>query len=123
MYGSKGHQGTYVRRDLKPGCSRYARHLATFHLRRLTLTAAICSGPPSAPPDFDSLEKRSRGIALEGLSWGEARRVPFAFGIEKLELACVFRADQVMADNVLAALMCALGEDIQHAELVSLNNS
>lgn len=45
--------------------------------------------------DLDAMEQAIRTIEIDGLVWGQARQVPIAFGLHKLEIGCVVEDEKV----------------------------
>lgn len=48
--------------------------------------------------DMQEMEKCVRKIVCDGLLWGASKLVPLAFGIHKLQIACVVEDDKVSID-------------------------
>merc|ERR1711879_989482 len=62
--------------------------------------------------DLGVVEKMVRGIELDGLVWGQAKLVPLAFGIKKLQISCVVEDDKVGSD-ILDEKICAFEDHVQ----------
>ncbi|CAI2727592.1 unnamed protein product [Schistosoma spindalis] len=45
--------------------------------------------------DMAEMEKAVRSIEVDGLLWGSSKLVPLAYGIKKLQIACVIEDDKV----------------------------
>lgn len=45
--------------------------------------------------NMEEMEAKVREITAEGLVWGSAKLVPLAYGIKKLQIACVVEDDKV----------------------------
>lgn len=45
--------------------------------------------------DMAEMEKAVRSIQADGLLWGSSKLVPLAYGIKKLQIACVIEDDKV----------------------------
>jgi len=41
------------------------------------------------------MEQAIRTIEIDGLVWGQAQKVPLAFGLSKLEIGCVIEDEKV----------------------------
>merc|ERR1711922_84493 len=48
--------------------------------------------------DLVEVEKMVRSIEMDGLVWGNAKLVPLAYGIKKLQISCVVEDDKVGSD-------------------------
>lgn len=60
--------------------------------------------------DLDEVEKLVKAIQKDGLLWGLSKKVPLAFGINKLQIVCVVEDEKVSVDW--------LTEQIEELELV-----
>lgn len=54
--------------------------------------------------DLDAMEQAIRTIEIDGLLWGQARKVPVAFGISKLEIGCVIEDEKVDFHHIVINL-------------------
>ncbi|CAF0729559.1 unnamed protein product [Adineta steineri] len=50
--------------------------------------------------DIDAMEQAVRSIKFDGLVWGQSKRVPYAFGIVKLQMTCVIEDDKIATDLI-----------------------
>lgn len=50
--------------------------------------------------DMKCMETAVRAIQMEGLVWGVSKLVPLAYGIYKLQIACVVEDDLVSVDSL-----------------------
>jgi elongation factor 1-beta len=56
--------------------------------------------PEDNETDLGSVEKQIRAISMAGLTWGEAQRIPVAFGIKKIRIGCVVVDGLVSTDDL-----------------------
>jgi len=50
--------------------------------------------------DMKAVEDHVRSIVLDGLVWGPSKLETVAFGIKKLQIACVIEDDKVMTEDI-----------------------
>uniref|UniRef100_A0A914YR27 Elongation factor 1-beta n=1 Tax=Panagrolaimus superbus TaxID=310955 RepID=A0A914YR27_9BILA len=68
--------------------------------------------------NIDDIEKAVRGIQLDGLIWGASKKVPVAFGLNKLQICCVVEDDKVSTD-ALEESICEFEDLVQSIDVVS----
>uniref|UniRef100_A0A914YA55 Uncharacterized protein n=1 Tax=Panagrolaimus superbus TaxID=310955 RepID=A0A914YA55_9BILA len=68
--------------------------------------------------NIDDIEKAVRGIQMEGLVWGTSKKVPVAFGLNKLQICCVVEDDKVSTDE-LEESICEFEDLVQSIDVVS----
>ncbi|XP_063877569.1 elongation factor 1-beta'-like isoform X5 [Scylla paramamosain] len=51
--------------------------------------------------DMAEMEKEIRKIHMDGLTWGAAKLVPLAYGIQKLSILCVVEDEKVSVDELI----------------------
>jgi elongation factor 1-delta len=69
---------------------------------------------------IDDIEKAVRGIQMDGLVWGAAKKVPVAFGLNKLQICCVVEDDKVSSDALEEAI-CDFEDLVQSVDVVAFN--
>jgi translation elongation factor EF-1beta len=72
--------------------------------------------------DLDALNVRIiKDIKMDGLVWGaDYKKVPIAFGIEKLILACVVEDEKVSVDDLQEKIE-AFDDMVQSVEIAAFN--
>jgi len=70
--------------------------------------------------DLSVMEKSIRGISTDGLIWGPAKQVPVAFGIKKLQIACVVEDEKVSVDW-LEEQITAFEDFVQSVDIAAFN--
>ncbi|KAI0982350.1 hypothetical protein GJ496_006361 [Pomphorhynchus laevis] len=70
--------------------------------------------------DLKHLESRVRAITMEGLVWGEAKYLPIAYGIKKLQILCVVEDEKVSTDD-LEEEITSMDDMVQSVDIVSFN--
>uniref|UniRef100_A0A7E4VQJ9 Elongation factor 1-beta n=1 Tax=Panagrellus redivivus TaxID=6233 RepID=A0A7E4VQJ9_PANRE len=68
----------------------------------------------------DDIEKAVRGIEMDGLVWGAAKKVPVAFGIIKLQICCVVEDEKVSSDALEEAIT-GFEDLVQSVDVVAFN--
>jgi len=70
--------------------------------------------------DLAVVETMVRGIEMDGLVWGQAKLVPLAFGIKKLQISCVVEDDKVGSD-ILDEKITAFEDHVQSVDIAAFN--
>uniref|UniRef100_A0AC34FV09 Elongation factor 1-beta n=1 Tax=Panagrolaimus sp. ES5 TaxID=591445 RepID=A0AC34FV09_9BILA len=70
--------------------------------------------------NIDDIEKAVRGIEMDGLTWGTAKKMPVAFGINKLQICCVVEDDKVSTD-ALEEKICEFEDLVQSIDVIAFN--
>ncbi|XP_020896553.1 probable elongation factor 1-beta [Exaiptasia diaphana] len=70
--------------------------------------------------DVKEMEKLVRSITADGLVWGAAKILPIAYGIMKLQIACVVEDDKIGTD-FLEESIGAFEDHVQSVDVVSFN--
>ncbi|KAM7539436.1 hypothetical protein Aperf_G00000054030 [Anoplocephala perfoliata] len=70
--------------------------------------------------DMAELEANVRKITADGLVWGTGKLVPLAYGIQKLQIACVVEDDKIGSD-FLEENITALSDYVQSVDIASFN--
>merc|ERR1712096_124910 len=70
--------------------------------------------------DLAAVETMVRGIEMDGLVWGQAKLVPLAFGIKKLQISCVVEDDKVGSD-ILDEKITAFEDHVQSVDIAAFN--
>merc|ERR1712062_557007 len=70
--------------------------------------------------DLAVVETMVRGIEMDGLVWGQAKSVPLAFGIKKLQISCVVEDDKVGSD-ILDEKITAFEDHVQSVDIAAFN--
>merc|ERR1719495_3021659 len=66
--------------------------------------------------DLAVVETMVRGIEMDGLLWGQAKLVPMAYGIKKLQISCVVEDDKVGSD-ILDEKISAFEDHVQSVDI------
>jgi elongation factor 1-beta len=70
--------------------------------------------------DLDAMEKAVRAIEMDGLLWGTSQRVPVAFGVNMLRIACVVEDDKVSTD-ILQEQIQDLDDYVQSTDIFAFS--
>ncbi|VDO11697.1 unnamed protein product [Rodentolepis nana] len=70
--------------------------------------------------NMEELEAKVREISTDGLVWGTGKLVPLAYGIKKLQIACVVEDDKVGSDY-LEENITAIEDYVQSVDIASFN--
>nr|CDS32176.1 elongation factor 1 delta [Hymenolepis microstoma] len=70
--------------------------------------------------NMEELEAKVREISTDGLTWGTGKLVPLAYGIKKLQIACVVEDDKVGSD-FLEENITAIEDYVQSVDIASFN--
>ncbi|VDL63045.1 unnamed protein product [Hymenolepis diminuta] len=70
--------------------------------------------------NMEELEAKVREISTDGLVWGTGKLVPLAYGIKKLQIACVVEDDKVGSD-FLEESITAIEDYVQSVDIASFN--
>jgi len=70
--------------------------------------------------DMVEMEKLVRGIKTDGLVWGASKLVPVAFGIKKLQIACVVEDDKVGTDYLEEKIQ-EFDDHVQSVDVAAFN--
>ncbi|XP_033097598.1 elongation factor 1-beta-like isoform X2 [Anneissia japonica] len=70
--------------------------------------------------DMAELEKSVRSIEADGLLWGAGKFVPVAYGIKKLQIACVVEDDKIGTD-FLDESITSFEDYVQSVDVVAFN--
>lgn len=70
--------------------------------------------------DMAKLEECVRGVAMDGLLWGQSKLVPVGYGIKKLQIGCVVEDDKVGTD-LLEEAITAFEEFVQSVDVAAFN--
>lgn len=70
--------------------------------------------------DMVALEKAVREIQMDGLVWGQAKLVPVAYSVNKLQIACVIEDDKVSTE-ILEEKITALEDYVQSVDIAAFN--
>jgi elongation factor 1-beta len=80
-------------------------------------TLVIDIKPRSLSTDLSVVEREVRSIKIEGLEWASAsKRVPVAYGLQKLQMGCVIIDDLVATDDIMEKIEC-IGLTEEQAEV------
>uniref|UniRef100_A0AC34PXY5 Elongation factor 1-beta n=1 Tax=Panagrolaimus sp. JU765 TaxID=591449 RepID=A0AC34PXY5_9BILA len=69
---------------------------------------------------IEDIEKAVRGIEMDGLVWGASKKMPVAFGINKLQISCVIEDDKVSSDSLEEAIT-GFEDLVQSVDIVAFN--
>lgn len=79
--------------------------LAAYEAKKATKTAVVAKSsivldvkPWDDETDMAEIERCVRSVEADGLLWGVSKLVPLAYGIKKLQIACVVEDDKVGTD-------------------------
>ncbi|XP_065063197.1 elongation factor 1-delta-like isoform X2 [Rhopilema esculentum] len=70
--------------------------------------------------DLEEMERLVRGIKTDGLVWGASKLVPVAFGIKKLQIACVVEDEKVGTDFLEEAIT-EFEDHVQSVDVAAFN--
>uniref|UniRef100_A0AC34QA08 Uncharacterized protein n=1 Tax=Panagrolaimus sp. JU765 TaxID=591449 RepID=A0AC34QA08_9BILA len=70
--------------------------------------------------NIEDIEKAVRGIEMDGLVWGASKKMPVAFGINKLQISCVIEDDKVSSDSLEEAIT-GFEDLVQSVDIVAFN--
>ncbi|XP_075956487.1 phenylalanine--tRNA ligase beta subunit [Anarhichas minor] len=70
--------------------------------------------------DMAEMEAHVRGVAMDGLLWGQSKLVPVGYGIRKLQIGCVVEDDKVGTD-LLEEAITAFEEYVQSVDVAAFN--
>ena len=77
--------------------------------------------PYEAETDLDELAKQILAIEMDGLFWKtEYKKVPIAFGVEKIVIGCVIEDLKVSADDLQEKIE-AFDELVQSVDIAAFN--
>ncbi|TPP59798.1 Elongation factor 1 delta [Fasciola gigantica] len=76
--------------------------------------------PWSDETDMVEMESLVRSIKADGLAWGQSKLVPLAYGIKKLQIACVVEDDKIGTD-FLEENITQFEDHVQSVDIVSFN--
>lgn len=77
--------------------------------------------PWDVETDLKALEAGVRAVQADGLSWGDSKLLPVAFGVKKLQIMATIEDDKV-STVWLEQQIVALEDYVQSLDIVSLNN-
>jgi len=83
-------------------------------------TIVIDVKPWDDETDLDAMEKAVRSIEADGLIWGPSKRLPVAYGVNKLQIGCVVEDDKIGTD-FLEEKICEFEDYVQSIDVVSFN--
>ena len=70
--------------------------------------------------EINDIEAHVRSIQCDGLVWGTAKKLPIAFGVNKLQICCVIEDDKVSTDW-LEEQITANEDLVQSVDVVAFN--
>lgn len=70
--------------------------------------------------DLKEMESLVRSIQADGLLWGQSKFVPLAYGIKKLQIACVVEDDKIGTDFLEEAIT-QFEDHVQSVDIVAFN--
>ena len=70
--------------------------------------------------DMKALEAAVRGIAIDGLIWGQSKLIPVAYGVKKLQIGCVIEDDKVSTE-ALDEQICSFDDYVQSVDIAAFN--
>jgi translation elongation factor EF-1beta len=70
--------------------------------------------------DIGEIEKHVRSIEKDGLVWGNAKVVPIAYGLKKLQICCVIEDEKVSSD-LLEEEITSNEDLVQSVDVVAFN--
>lgn len=70
--------------------------------------------------DLNALAGKLKGIARDGLIWGDSKLVPVAFGVMKLQQLIVIEDDKVSSDDIEDIIM-GFEDEVQSIDIVAWN--
>ena len=66
------------------------------------------------------MERLVRTFEMDGLLWGASKLIPLAYGIRKLQIACVVEDDKVSTDDLEEGIM-QFGDFVQSVDIAAFN--
>ncbi|XP_068706050.1 elongation factor 1-delta-like isoform X2 [Montipora foliosa] len=112
--------------DEEETAERKAR-LAAYHEKKKKKPSVIAKSniildikPWDDETDLNAMEASVRSIQCDGLLWGSAKFVPVAFGIKKLQIACVVEDDKIGTD-FLEEKITEFEDFVQSVDVVAFN--
>lgn len=75
---------------------------------------------PSCLLDMKETEKLVRTIECDGLTWGASKLVPLAYGIKKLQIACVVEDDKC-GSEYLSEKITEFEDYVQSVDVAAFN--
>ena len=104
-----------------------AQRIAEYNAKKATKPALIAKSsvvldvkPWDDTTDLAEMEKKVRGITMDGLLWGASKIVPIGYGINKLQISLVVEDDKVSMDLLEEEIM-AFEDFVQSVDTVSFN--
>ncbi|KAA0192776.1 Eukaryotic translation elongation factor 1 beta 2 [Fasciolopsis buskii] len=104
-----------------------AERVAQYAAKKTTKTSPVAKSsiildvkPWSDETDMVELESLVRSIKADGLLWGQSKLVPLAYGIKKLQIACVVEDDKIGID-FLEENITQFEDHVQSMDIVSFN--
>jgi translation elongation factor EF-1beta len=80
-------------------------------------TLVLAIKPADSDVDLDALEAKVRGIAAEGLLWGQSKREEMCFGLFQLQIGAVV-TDDVSVDDIQEQIE-GWDEEVQSTEIIA----
>lgn len=106
LFGSDDEEVDEAAEKLKQ--QRLAEYAAKKALKPKTIAKSMCTldvKPWDDETDMKELEEHVRGIAMDGLLWGQSKLVPIGYGIKKLQINCVIEDELVSLDVLEEKIM------------------
>ncbi|KAF8933117.1 hypothetical protein EDD21DRAFT_361500 [Dissophora ornata] len=101
---------------------RLAEYAAKKALKPKTIAKSMCTldvKPWDDETDMDALEAHVRGIEMDGLLWGQSKRVPIGYGIKKLQINCVIE-DELISLDELEEKICQAEDYVQSMDMAAM---
>jgi len=70
--------------------------------------------------DLDAMKAACMGIQMDGLVWGATKKVPLAYGIQKLQIMCTVEDEKVSIEE-LGEKMEAFDDYVQSVDVAAMN--
>jgi elongation factor 1-beta len=104
-----------------------AQRIAEYNAKKATKPVVIAKSsvvldvkPWDDTTDLGEMEKKVRGIEMDGLLWGASKIVPIGYGINKLQISLVVEDDKVSMDLLEEQIM-EFEDYVQSVDTVSFN--
>ncbi|UJR13396.1 hypothetical protein I4U23_000411 [Adineta vaga] len=117
LFGSDDEEQT---EETKRRLAEYATKKSTKEKIIAKSTIVLDIKPWDDETDLQAMEQSVRSIEADGLIWGQAKLLPVAFGVKKLQIGCVVEDDKIGTD-FLEEKITAFEDFVQSVDIVAFN--
>uniref|UniRef100_A0A0N4ZYC3 Elongation factor 1-beta n=1 Tax=Parastrongyloides trichosuri TaxID=131310 RepID=A0A0N4ZYC3_PARTI len=71
--------------------------------------------------DLDAMEEKVKSIEQDGLVWGGCKKIPLAYGINKLQIICVIEDLKVSVDDLIEKITGDFEDYVQSVDIAAFN--